>query len=153
MHPAIPLAADFISQHTAPMLQVLERRSELSYGLGLARLLHQVITQTTTLVTQKQIEAILSLTRQTHEALAMNLNHYMKEQEKFNAQHLATTDPLLRAEITARTTNIDDQMASIRRDMEALHRFSANIINVCGEAGLKFVHELSVPYTTSLKIV
>jgi len=147
MHPAIPLATQVMSEHTATLVQFLEKRAELGYGLQLAGMLRQVISQTTASITEKQIEAILMLTRQTHEALSNNLEHYMVEREKFSGQYLNTTDPLSRAEMTAHINNIDDRMKAIRRDMEALHHFSAQIISICGEAGLNFVQQLSIPYS------
>jgi hypothetical protein len=147
IHPAVPIAAQFLAEHTASIVQVLEHRAELSHATGLARMLQQIITQTTASITEKQIEAILSLTQQTHQALNSNLNHYMREQEKFTSQYLATTDLILRAEMTRHITNIDHQMRAIRRDLQALHRFSAQIITICGDAGLKFVRDLAVPYT------
>ena len=152
MHPAIPLATRFLCEHTGTMVQLLEKRSELGHGIQLARMLQQVISYTTATVTEKQIEAILSLTRQTHQALATNLEHYMGEQKNFNGLYLTTTDPLLRAELTAHITNLDNQMGAIRRDMQVLQRFSTRFITICGEAGLKFVRDLSLPYTVPKKI-
>jgi hypothetical protein len=152
MHPAVPIATQFLTEHTHRIVGLLEQRQQQNYGLRLAAMLQEVISHTTAAITEKQIEAILLLTKQTHGDFAKNLDHYMAEREKYTSEYLATKDLLLRAEITRHIKNIDHQMNAIRSDMEALHNFSANLIRICGEAGLDFVRDLSVPYTAPRQI-
>ena len=152
MHPAIALAGQVMTEHTSTLMQFLEKRAELNHGIQLAGMLKQVTSQTTASITEKQIEAVLSLTREAHQALNKNLNDYMDERKKFSGQYLTSTDPLFRAEMTAEIDNIDDRMKAIRREMEALHRFSAEIITILGQAGLDFVRDLAVPYSELRRI-
>src|SRR5580704_18642715 len=146
MHPAIPLAHQFLTEHTHSLTQFLQHRSELNYGLRLAGMLKEVISGTTEDITKNQIEAILLLTKQTHDDFQKNLAHYMAEREKYSSKYFDTDNLILQAELTRHISNIDHQEKTIRSDMEELHHFSANLIRICGEAGLKFVQDLSLPY-------
>lgn len=149
MHPAIPVAGQFLAEHTHRLLGVLEQRQQQKHGLRLAAMLKEVISDTRAAITEKQIEVVSLLTRQTQEEFQKNLAHYMSEREKFSNRYLdnATSDAM-RLEIDGHIIHIDDQMKAIRRDMDALTRFCANFARICGEAGFKFVQDLSVPYTT-----
>lgn len=150
MHPAIPIAAEIIKEHTAAVVQLLEHRADLNYGLQLAQILQQVITRANT-ITEKQIESVLVLTRQTHDDFSDNLKHYMEQHAHFTRQRFATTDPRAWADIKAQLDNLDDRMTAIRQDMAELHHFSSSLIASCGAAGLAFTRDLSIPYHAELK--
>jgi len=94
MNPGIPLAAaQYLNEHTGALIELLEQRANLDHGLQLAGMLKQLIGQTTSTITEKQIEAILVLTRQTHESLNNNLNHYMGQRENSARSILPSPTP------------------------------------------------------------
>ncbi len=147
MHPAaLSMASDVMCQHTGRVVELLEHHAHLSHGRELAKMLQQVIKGGNE-ITKQHMESILLLTQQNHAALNKNLDHYIQEQKEFNRKHRDTTDVLLRAEMTSHAANIDDQMKTVRRDMEALHQFSVQMLAMCAEAGLSFTKDMSVPYT------
>jgi hypothetical protein len=152
MHPALPMAAQLISEHATSLISMFQHRAELRHATRLAEMLQEIIFSTTHSITEKQIEAILSLTKQNFGMLDKNLTYYMEQQAKFNEQYLATTDLLLRAGLKSNIIDIDHAMMDIRRDMEALHRFSTQLIVICGDAGLRFTQELSMPHTALKRI-
>ncbi len=151
MHPAIPLAHQFLSAHTQTISNLLEQGQELSHARRLAKMLQTLITETTASVTVKQVEAIVELTKLAHGDLSRNLMHYQEEQTKYSAKFLDTEDNTRRLELTRHIRRIDVQMKTVRADMERLHRFSTQLIFVCGEAGLTFVRDLAIPSTREIK--
>lgn len=143
MLPALPVA-NLISENISAVVPLLQQHMEIGHSLQLSRMLQEVITDTTGAITKTQIEAILLLTKQTHDSLAANLQHYMAEQAKYSDQARTSTEPLFRQEMKRHITNIDFQMKHIRRAMEALQRFSSKMISGCGGAGLQFAHDVAI---------
>lgn len=150
MHPAIPIATQFLSEHTGGIVQLLEHRSDLNYGIRLAEMLQQVIMRSTA-ITQMQIEAILTLTRQTHDDFSKNLRHYEGQHAEVAREHRAAEQPRMKAKIQSHLRNLETQMSAIRHDMAELTHFSATLITSCAGAGMTFTRDLSIPYHTELK--
>jgi hypothetical protein len=143
MLPALPVA-NLISENISAVVPLLQQHMEIGHSLQLSRMLQEVITDTTNAITKTQMEAILLLTKQIHDSLAANLNHYMAEQAKYSDLARSSTDPILRQEMSRHVTNIDFQMKRVRRDMETLQRFSGKLIARCGEMGLRFAHDVAI---------
>jgi hypothetical protein len=142
MLPALPIA-NLVAENMAAVMPLLQQHMELSHNLRLAGMIKEITSQTTAAITERQLEAVLTLAKQCHDSLDANLQHYMAEQAKYSDLARSSADPMLRQEMGRHVTNIDFQMKRVRRDMETLQRFSGKLIAACGEMGLRFAHDVA----------
>ena len=81
---------------------------------------------------EQRVEAVTHAFSETLAVYAEQSRHFMAQQERYADAEIKATDPLERANLRTRLSDIDLQLGSIRADAEALFREMTKVILLIG---------------------
>ena len=81
---------------------------------------------------EQRVDAVRQSFEQVLTIYADQCKHYLSQQERYSDAEIKTTDPLERANLRARLTEIDLNLGNIRADAAALYRQMTKVIIMIG---------------------